>query len=132
MKMRIGFVSNSSSSSFIIIGTPFSNIKNLRSIMADLGIEEEFEEMTRMDIVDLLCEKKDRHYMDNLEIEYTNVPYDATYDEIYLSLPRCDRILEDMNLKEARNKFTEIINQNGIELADNNFVDFQYGAFYDG
>lgn len=115
MKVRTGFVSNSSSTSFAIIGV--GDHKNIRKIMRALGIDEDWIES---------------------ELGYGNAVKDevmlcgSSYDDIYYAGLQADHVLQTRTIPDAckfvQAHFLQKYNL-AIPLED---IKFLYGETGDG
>ena len=89
MKIRNGFVSNSSSSSFLIYGVYVNNIDEITLSLIEDGTitEEEAKDMCVYEIGDIFCDKLG----DDSQLECRSIPYD---NGIYIGISP-DNIKDD-------------------------------------
>ena len=104
MKIRTSFVTNSSSSSFIVVGV---NAETYGDKFEKIKGENEWGEVTYGDVFELA------------ETDYNDV----------ISLINLD--FENKSVKQMKKEFVKLAKERGVEV-DLEDIKFDYGAYYDG
>jgi hypothetical protein len=149
MKIRSGFVSNSSSSSFVIIGVT-SNWANRLAKAEGKNYSQEPETKT---VPGCECNAKREKFCPNcgapkdktIEVEPTKEPdylsygaddgkvvrFFGTYELEYAGLD-AEELLQDMSIKDARRHFVEVVEKKLKIKVPIDAVDFHFGEVGDG
>jgi hypothetical protein len=123
MKIRTGFVSNSSSSSFLIVGVANSDDKKFNEKIHKLIKLDECTEGwggTNQGKALVFIGGELAYGVDDDEV------YWRDYEPYYVGIPAFDKLCANLTVRELRLMFIRICKQYGVDFAENE-VDLFYG-----
>lgn len=129
-KIRNGFVSNSSSSSFLIVGTSVDAIKNLENVIKNMKKDikkyykpKEYNTKTSKELFILAGFDEIGMFADQFNL------FVIGKNQAYISIKKTKDFLMDHSINEAKEYFANLAKKNNIEV-DEKDIFFDYGEVW--